>query len=333
MLVAKTLIGLKAESTRGTFANPSTGDATGSPQIFPAYNIRFNPQGELRAAPEMSQRPGARPGQPDVAPMTISFDVRLKGRTGAGTAPTERLALMACGLAEEVNAATSVVYRPALTYDGSSGGAGLGTRPAASYSAVVWEDGMAYKLVGGRGKGSITAKAGDWVVLSCEIQGYYYAAVAEALPTPAAVSTFQPPVVQSCGLTAFGVAAGNFAFETLTLDFGAEIAEVPDANSANFGRLGYDLVNVRPSGSFDPKMILPATHDFYGIWQAGTQGQITTSTIGSSAGNRITINAANVQYDPPQGGERAGHRVNQQRFKCVAADTAAEGYEFSITIS
>ena len=68
----------------------------------------------------------------------------------------------------------------------------------------------------------------------------------------------------------------------------------PDINQSS----GYKSVRIgsrEPVLSLDPEKVLVATHDFYGLMRAGTEGALST-VLGATAGNICTITAPKVQY-------------------------------------
>lgn len=324
------LVGIKAETTPGTFADPKTGDATGTPQIFAATDVSFDPEGEFIQRSDARSHFGKLPGVPGIGKGKFSFKLPLVGRTGAGTAPLFRLALMAAGFAEEVTASTSVIYRPASLFDGSAGGAGLGTRPAAAYSLVAWIDGKKCALNGCMGNVKLSAKAGQFIEAAFEFQGGYSSVTDEVMPTPSASTSFVPPTFLGAGLTLnFGSAWANAEFETLELDCGNSLSENVDANSAA-GLKYVQITDRKASGKFNPLLVANSSHDFFGIWRAGTVGSLQTGVIGSVAGNRLQLIFPVIQYQGPKLGDRNSFVSVEQDFAIVTQVADTEGADFRL---
>lgn len=325
----RAMIGIVPEATAGTFVNPATADAAATPQVFPADNIKWDPDAGLVAISESRQHFGALPGVPGIGKSKLSFDVYLRGRTGAGTAPHFRNALMACGMSEKVAASTSVTYFLSSLDDGSSDAA-IGVRPKPTYSLALWEDGKKYTLSGAKGNLKIEAKAGQPIKLSFEFSGTYLDPSEEAVPTPAAVSAFVPPTFLGVGLTAnFGASFANMEFETLSAELGNTLAEAIDANSVS-GLKYYAITARKPTASIDPNLTAEAAHDFYAILRAGTVGSIQTGVIGSTAGNRVQIIMPTVQYSKLAPGDRSSLRTVDASLDLVSPSTATEGQELQI---
>lgn len=325
----RALVGIVAESTPGTFVNPATGDAAATPQVFSAESIKWDPDAGLVDVPETRNHFGRLPGVPGIGKAKLSFDVYLRGRTGAGTAPHFRNALAAVGFAEKVTASTSVVYTLSSLDDGTTDPM-IGVRPKASYSVAFWEDGKLYCLAGARGNMKLSAKAGNPVKLSFDFSGTYIDPSEVAVPTPAGMSSFNPPSFLSAGLTLnFGSSFAAAEFESLEIDLGNELSEAVDANSAA-GLKFYALTGRKPTASIDPNLVSEATHDFFQILRAGTVGTIQTGVIGSTAGNRFQIVSAACQYSKLAPDERSTRRSLSASLDLVSPATATEGQELQI---
>lgn len=242
--------------------------------------------------------------------MEMTFTAELKGSGAAGTAPECGQLLRACGLAETINAGTSVEYAPA-------------SESHEEGTLYYYEDGSLYKLTGCRGTVSLAANVGEVAKLSFTMTGHVAAPVDAALPAATYVSTAPAPVIGA----PFSVGGFAAVISALALDVGNTIATPPSMSAAD----GYGEVLITDravTGSFDPEATSVATQDWVGDWQAGNTKAITTGAIGSSAGNICQLDVPEAWYSELAPGDRDGVRTREIGFGAAGDDAA-----FTLTFS
>ena len=166
-----------------------------------------------------------------------------------------------------------------------------------SATIYLYKDGMLYKLLGARGKWSITMEAGKIPEITFEFEGLWQDPVDASLPTPS-YDTANPPIFASAG---FSIGSYSALISKLSIDFGTVLAARPDPSSGN-GVVGIDITGRDVSGSIDPEAVLVATKDFWGIWKAGTTAALTLE-IGTTP-NKYKITAPAVQEMDISEGDR-----------------------------
>lgn len=321
--VWKALVGVKAEATAYTAES-----SLATTEVCPAFNISF------KSNPDVIPRKESNTTWGKIAdPMgarfkgELSYSLYLRGQDGsAGTALYYANHLKMAGLKLTNNAGVSNVIIPSETYTGS------GAFPSRSYTVWYYEDGKIFKMSGCQANVKLVAKAGEPVELQFTVQGVHYSTVDGALPTPSGVSTNAPPNFVSAGLTTIGTEIP--ILETFELDLGNEIGEVIDANSAT-GLKGFRINNRMPKGKMNPEDCLIGGADGIDYWgqiKAGTTGQFDTAVIGS-VGNRWDLTIPLIQYKNIGQGERSSARILDIEFDAKVAAGAAEGAEFTLTMT
>ena len=66
-------------------------------------------------------------------------------------------------------------------------------------------------------------------------------------------------------------------------------------------------------GSFNPEMVLVATHDFYDKWFSNTP-MVLDMAYGSADGNKIRVYAPSIIYNKVDDGDRDGIQLAQTSF-------------------
>lgn len=318
--VWKALVGVKPEATAYTAES-----SLATTEVCPAFNISF------KSTPDVIPRKESNTTWGKIAdPMggrfkgELTYSLYLRGQDGsAGTALYYANHLKLAGLKVTNNAGVSNVIIPAETYTNTSG------FPARSYTVWYYEDGKIFKMSGCQANVKLVAKAGEPVELQFTVQGVHYATVDGALPTPSGVSTNTPPNFVSAGLTTVGTETP--ILETFELDLGNEIGEVIDANSAT-GLKGFRINNRAPKGKMNPEDTTVADIDYWGQLKAGTTGQFDTAVIGTT-GNRWDLTIPLIQYKNAAQGERSSARILDIDFDVKTTAGAAEGAEFTLTMT
>lgn len=217
----------------------------------------------------------------------LSFAVELKGSGVVGTAPEIGPLLRACNFTQTIATGTSVTYTPNSSQSGES------------VTLYYYMDGLLHKITGARGSWSITdGKVNSYVKLKFEFTGIYAGPVAETMAAPT-FNAAVPPVFRGAS---FAIDTYAAVIDGLTLECKNDVAKRVDLNAAT-GILEWIIKERNVTAKISPEMVLPATKDFWGIWQGGTAVAMTV-TVGSVAGNRCVITAPAVQLDKPKYGDR-----------------------------
>jgi hypothetical protein len=304
-LKKRELIAVKVETTQGIDATPSaTNDAVLVENLSWSFaNARMVERGATK--PTLGKLQAVHAG----TLFEVSFDAELKGSGSAGTAPEIGPVLRACGMAETINAGTSVVYDPAST-------------DHESVTIYLWEDGSVYRVTGAKGTASLAANTGEIGKFSITLTGHFGGLVDEALPAATYDSTVPPAVIG----TSFSVGAFGAVINAVSVDLGNEVTTPPSMTSADgFGSV---LITDRDvTGSFDPEATLVADQDWVSDWQNGATQAIDLS-IGSDAGNQFALSIPTAYYKEISGGDRDGVATYEIGFG-AAGDDAAVSFTFS----
>lgn len=288
-LTRKTVIGLKTETTQGTDATLSTStDYILAQDVELDFNITMLQRAYYRSSlSRLTSVAGRRS-------IGVKFKTELKGSGSAGTAYAPLgAAFQACGMTETVSAGVSVTYAPT-----SAPASANYYGPGKSCTIEVYIDGLKHLITGCLGTWSLPAEAGNYGLVEFSFMGLYAAPTDSSNPSATYLSTLPQPFV-SAALTLQTLAA---VVSKLTVDFGVDVQERVDANSAT-SLLGFIIGGRDPKGTIDPEMTTVASHDFFGKLLASTEG-VLTFKFGATAGNIVTFNMPKTQYMPPKYGDR-----------------------------
>lgn len=193
------------------------------------------------------------------------------------------------------------------------------TDTAESLTLYFYMDGVLHKLLGARGTGpELDIKVNEYGKLKWEFSGLYAGIVDAALVTPTFNAT-KPPPFRAAAFTIDTYAA---IIETLKISCKGEVAKRPDANAAT-GILAYFIKERTVTGEIDPEMVLKATKDFWGLWEASSQAAFT-ATVGSVASNRCVISAPAVEFDEPKYGDRENRLTLAMPLRFVPTSSTPE---------
>jgi len=265
---------------------------------------------------------------PGLASTGFTFRVPCHGSGTAGTAPEFADALMACGMREELVAATSVTYFPYGVYDAAVDAVGppIFRNPWTSYSVTLLEDGVAYRMKGAYGNVVLVGEVGMPLFLEFTMTGAYQAIGDDALESVSYDTAVSPTFVGATFEMNFGGAVTPKGINNFTLDCGNTIAVQNDINDAA-GVYGARITDRKSFGSFDPEMVLSATANssFYALARAGTTGTLTTGVVGGTAGNKWEVDVNRCVMRPIEMQNRENVRALTVPFAVSSAGTDAEG--------
>lgn len=267
------------------------------------------------------ETPGLTSGQ-------ITFRVPMKHSGTVDSAPEWGEALKACGYEETTNAATSMVYTPLGTFDGAGG------NPGPSYTVAVLEAGNQYAIKGAFGNCVFTGVVGEPMFMEMTFTGAFVDMDEVALLAVVYETTVAQSFIGATFSMNFGGPVTPKGVANFSVDTGNNVVPVSDINDSS-GTYGARITGRKPTGSFDPEMVLQATanSDFAAFWRAGTTGTLTTGTVGGTAGNKWKLDVARCVLRPPSFTDKNGIRVINCPFAISSLATDVEGTNPEITLT
>lgn len=240
----------------------------------------------------------------------FQFDVELQGSGTAGTRPVYGDLLMACGMAEDINA-SDVVYTPVSTdFD--------------SVTAEVNMDGVFQQATGSRGSFSINIARGSIPKFSFNFMGGYSAPSDATALTPDFDGFMVPEGVNSLNTATVTLFGEDLCMESLQIDL---------ANNLIFRDLpGCDpealITDRKPAGTIVFQATDVATYAWIEAARTKTSGALQI-IHGTTPGKIIQIDCPNVTLNPPTNNDSDG--IWMYSFPIVLEPTSAGNDEISIT--
>lgn len=315
MLTRRSVIAGAIETTEGTAEAITVADAG-----IVVINPKFTPNFETDKRDDVVSS-SLSPFQPIAGAKSgkFSFQAEVKGAGAAYSAlvkPALGKYLRACGYAETIvttAGAETATYLPAST-------------GVPSMTIWFYHDGVVKKLKGCRGNAKLSAKKGSRFLIDFEFTGVYDGVADLAMISPTNEATV-PPVFLNATLTIGAYAA---IVDTFEYDTGNDVQLRSSVNAPN-GYLSASIVKRNPGGKLDPEMTLVATHDWYGLWAAGTPAALSIGPItGSGDYNKFTITAPKLVTTNISESDRSGQLVAGHDYT-FARNTGDD--EFSIVFA
>lgn len=179
-------------------------------------------------------------------------------------------------------------------------------------------DGIRRITSNARGTVSFDWKAGEVSSLKFAMKGLYSQPTDESLPV-AAYSDIEPPIGQSAGLTIAGYPTADGTIDKFSFQLGHTVSAVSDINSPD-GRHSYRISGKRKAGgSIDPEVTELSAFNPFELWEKGTRSAIH-GTLGSVAGERISVVVTQAQFDGITDKERAGNDVYDLSYRATGTD-------------
>ena len=273
--------------------------------LFVAANVLIQPQDiTFETKPDIIERnPDGVSLQPiqhviGKIPASVKFSHRVFGSGTAGTAPSYKPFLLACGTTDTNVAVTSDTFAEDPN--------------AQTTLSIGWEilseDGtIAYRYALSGVKGNAVFKAGkiaDIMLLSYAFEGALAMSTdgttiypTAATPVTASTITYPDEVANGIRFGQFVTPTGALAFQcdTFELDFGQKVEMLTDIS--NFNALGYALISdSAPMLKVGFRVVPRATSDELQKFAKGT-AFASSLTLGSTAGKRIVFTtSADAQY-------------------------------------
>jgi len=225
----------------------------------------------------------------------LSFKTEFKGAGApASTPPVIGYLFKIAGMTETVNdeqGSESVEYNCSDSLE------------TPSATVYFYHGATLHKMVGCVANLKMDLAAGDIMYLDVELQGLVPTSniiADDTFPDPT-YSTIAPNYYKSANFK-FG-AITDLYISKFSIDFGNEIAERPDPNSA-YGINRFYVKNRSVKVSFDPEKKALSKIDPWALHVAQTETTIETKINKDTAGSEIDITVIGVTLDVPKYGER-----------------------------
>lgn len=308
LLSRKRLILAKAETTYGTDSTPAGSDAV------LVRNLDITP-----VQADVVSRDLVRPfmGNSDQllanTRVECTFEVELTGSGTAGTAPRYGGLLKACGMSETVVASTSVTYAPV----------------SSSFSSVTIYynvDGVLHKVTGARGNVDMVCALGQIPVLKFTMTGIYNAPTDTAQPSVTYTNQATPLIFKNGNTSAFQFFSFSGCFSSVEFNLANSIVyrELVGCTKEAL------LTGRAPAGTVMLEAPTIAAKDFFTL-AAGTSTGNLTFLHGTTAGNKVTFTASQVDITQPAYADQDG--IQMLNVPYVALPTTAGNDEFSIAFT
>lgn len=304
LLLKKTVLGGKIESTTGTAETLAAADCT-----INAYNVVINPETEVESREgqggfgKLASIPGARRGR-----ATFSVDLAYDGSTVPAWASTY---LPACGLV-----LSTATYKPRTEVPGSN-------VKTATIAAFI--DGVRRQIYGAVGNARFILPTGRMGRIEFDFQGVYSDEADVAIPSSINyVNTL--PLRVSGGATSW--ASSNICLESATIDLGNVItARECSTSAAGIDSFVITDRNIRVTGNPESKLI--ATQNRYGQFRDSTEG-ILSFTIAGPTTSTVVFSMPKAQIVAKPMGDRNGIMIDQIEWQANKnGDTADEELSFT----
>lgn len=305
-LLKNRLLFAKIETTEGSDASPSA--TTDACQVI---DLEVGVDADDVEREISTPYLGAKPVVLTKRQTTFKFDVEIAGSGTAGTAPAWGPYVQGCGFAEVISGGT-VVYSPIST----------GFPSLTIYANM---DGVLHKSTGCRGSFEIAFEVGEIPKFSFEMMGSYLSPIDQALPTPSFANQAIPVHFAS------GNANGTldlfpFCFSEVNFDLSNEMSYRELVNCAKSNKItdrqveGEILIE-RPDTL--------AIKNLYPKVEAHTLVPFTM-THGTTAGNKVKIDAPNLQLYFPEQDDDDG--ILMANYSVKAIPSSAGNDELTITV-
>jgi hypothetical protein len=305
LLSRKRLILAKIESTYGTDSTPAGTDA------ILVRSLEVTP---IEA--DVVSRDLIRPylGNSDQLLANVrvncSFEVELAGSGTAGTAPRYDALLKSCGMSGTVVASTSVTYAPVSS-------------SFSSCTIIYNVDGVQHKLTGVRGTVTMNCQLGEIPTLQFEMTGIYNAPTDTAQPAVTYSAQATPLIFRESSTSAFSFFSYSGCLMSVDFNLANEVVyrELIGCTKEIL------ITDRKPAGTVVIEAPTIATKDYFALALGSTTGNLTFQH-GTTAGNRVTFTASQVDATQPAYTEQDG--IQMLSVPYVALPTTAGNNEFSL---
>lgn len=307
-LTRKRLILVKKEATYGTDSTPAGTDA------LLVRNLDITPiEADVVSRDLIRPYLGNSPQLLANSRVGITFQVELAGSGTAGTAPRFGAILQACGMSETIVATTSVTYAPVS---------------ASFSSATIYfnNDGILHKATGCRGTFTLNAAVGEIPTIDFTMTGVYNAPTDTAAPAVTYSNQASPLVFRQGNTSSFQFFSYAGCLQSVSFDI---------ANSTVYRELvgctkEVIITDRKPAGTVMIEAPTLATKDYFSTAQTETTGNLTF-LHGTTAGNRVTLNALQCDIANPSYGDQDG--IQMLNIPYIAVPTTSGNDEMSLVFT
>lgn len=209
------------------------------------------------------------------------FSTELAGGGAAGTAPKWGPLAKGCAMSETTNAGVSVTYAPISAAEVST-------------ALRFYIDGRMHNFLGSMGTGKIVFPARKRPRIDWDFLGLYATPTDVSMITPTLTGWVKAVPVNKVNTTPLTLHSYAIKSENVELDFGV-MNEY--SNRPNLEKVRLADRKSKFAATFEDELV--ATTDWWTIVKNGTTGALAL-THGLTAGNIITLAAANVQLTQPK---------------------------------
>jgi len=213
----------------------------------------------------------------------------------------------------------AAVYLAACGLGGSGGG--VYTRdpllPHASGATAktltfgFYRDGKRRLFYGAMGNAVLHFLSGQPVSIDFQFKGKYVTGEADvALLSP----TLNRPTLMRFGNAALTLGSYTPRVSKLALDLGNDVQLLEDQNASDASGIAHAYVDAFDTvAAFDPEQCIVADHDFYSIWEAGTEQAVSWSAL--AGGAEVAFAMSEAEYVNLKDGERRNLSVYEMGFR------------------
>jgi len=216
-----------------------------------------------------------------------SFEIEMAGSGAAGTAPKYGPLLKSCMMSETLSPGVSATYAPISAAE-------------TSVAIYFYMDGRLHKVLGAFGNVEAGVVAGRIPVWRFSFIGLYALPTDTALASPTLTSFQKPLAVNNANTTpaTLFTFAGKFREVSLATGNVLEYRNLPNSEAVRW-------TDRSSTGKVTLEDELVATKDWWTIVKNMTLGALAV-THGTVAGNKVQVNAAQVQLTNPEISEENG---------------------------
>lgn len=307
LLKRKAAVLAKIEATYGTDPVP-----TGAANAILVSDVNINPM-EMKTVDRDNIRPflGNNEQLPTDLLVKLDFTCEIAGSGTAGTAPAWGPLLQMCGFAETITAVTKAEYLP-VSENFKSG---------TLYFNV---DGVLHKVTGARGSVALDFTRNGRPAFKFTFTGLYNTVVDAASPTVTLTAWKTPLPVNRTNTPTFMLHGYAAVMHSLTADMANNVVYRELIN----GVAGALITDRKPAGQVVVEATTVATKDWWTSIKNITTGALQL-IHGTTAGNKVQIDAPNVQLISPQYQDQDGIAMLQAGL--VFAPGGSGNDEFKIT--
>lgn len=191
-----------------------------------------------------------------------------------------------------------------------------------SVTAALYHDGHQKLLAGARGSWDLTATVDGILMCEFNFQGVYGGVTDTALLSSVAYESTTPPPFLGLSFNVGGYTSP--VFTSFKMSCGNTLVS-RDSVTASKGALSVYITDREPVGSVDPEAVAVSDQDWYGKLVSGATGRLYTS-IGTAAGEVITIASPRIRFTNVQDGDRNGLVLSNLDFEILSAtDSTLDG--------